>query len=80
MAPAKSAMPARCDGCDIDAYEIGEECVVVRDRAAVVTPALLQIFDTTPPEDLPQRVEALLRDEFEDVQRQAVADRSLPDA
>ena len=56
------------------------ERVAVRDRAAVVTQALLQMIAPAAPEYLRPHVEALLGDEFSEVQRQAIADRSLPDA
>ena len=50
------------------------------DRAAVVTTALLQIFSSsTPWSGLRHHVEELLRDEFDDVKRQAIADRELGD-
>jgi hypothetical protein len=52
------------------------------DRAAVVTTALLQIIlsSSTPPSGLRQHLEELLRDEFEDIKRQAAADRADVDA
>jgi len=52
------------------------------DRAAVVTTAVLQIIlsSSTPRSGLRQHVEELLRDEFADVERQAVADRTNVDA
>jgi len=50
------------------------------DRAAVVTTALLQIFSSsTPQSGLRHHIENLLRDEFDDVKRQAVANRELGD-
>jgi hypothetical protein len=52
-----------------------------RDRAAVVTTALLQfILSSSAPAAVRSDIEALLRDEFADVKRQAIADRGLPDA
>jgi len=50
------------------------------DRAAVVTTALLQIFSSsTPQSGLRHHVEELLRNEFADVERQAITDRGLGD-
>jgi hypothetical protein len=68
------------DSGPVRTTEIGEEGVVARDRATVVTRALLQIIATARPEYLREHVEALLREEFADVLHQAIADRSLPDA
>jgi hypothetical protein len=61
-----------------------------RDRAAVVTIAILQIVREAlrgwlyrrdvDLSDVRTSIEALLRDEFAGVQQQAIADRSLPDA
>jgi len=49
-----------------------------RDRAAVVTTAVLQFVLSTAARG---RIEDLLRTEFTDVQRQAIADRRVdPDA
>ncbi len=51
------------------------------DRAAVVTTALLQVLSSSAPIEVRDGIEALLRDEFADVERQAIADRRLdPDA
>jgi hypothetical protein len=52
-----------------------------RDRAAVTATALLQIIfsSSTPQLGLQHHVEELLRDEFADVERQAIADRGLGD-
>jgi len=46
------------------------------DRAAVVTTALLQtiLSSSTPQAGLRQHVEALLRDEFADIQRQIISE------
>ena len=51
------------------------------DRAAVVTTALLQVIlsSSTPQSGLRLHVEELLRDEFDDVKRQAIADHELGD-
>jgi len=50
------------------------------DRAAVVTTALLRIFSSsTPWSELRHHIEELLRDEFDDVKHQAIADRELGD-
>jgi hypothetical protein len=51
------------------------------DRVAVITTALLQIIllSSTPRSGLRHHVEQLLRDEFNDVKRQAIADRELGD-
>ena len=52
----------------------------ILDRAAIVTTTLLQIFSSsTPWSGLRHHVEELLRDEFADVKRQAIADRELGD-
>jgi hypothetical protein len=51
-----------------------------RDRAAVVTTVLLQIFATAAPHELQQCIEAYLRDEIWDIEWQAAADRSGSDA
>jgi hypothetical protein len=81
-APGTEVMCAafEVDGGPVRTTEIGEEGVVARDRATVVTRVLLQIIATAPPEYLREHIEALLREEFADVQHQAIADRSLPDA
>jgi hypothetical protein len=52
------------------------------DRAAVVTTAVLQlVFSSSAPTAVRDGIEALLRNEFTDVERQAIADRRLdPDA
>jgi hypothetical protein len=44
------------------------------DRAAVVTDAIMQIFETAPTSEREEAVEEYLRDEFLDEQRQALAD------
>ena len=50
------------------------------DRAAVVTTTLLQIFSSSAPwSGLRGHVEELLRDEFDSIKRQAIADRELGD-
>lgn len=51
-----------------------------QDRAAVVTIAVLQIFDTAPCGRLRESLEEYLRNELSDVERQVAADRELPDA
>jgi hypothetical protein len=49
-----------------------------RDRAAVVTSAVLQlVLSSSAPTAVRDQIEALLRDEFIDAQRQAVGDRGL---
>lgn len=52
------------------------------DRATVVTTAVLQITAASSLAEAERRlhVENLLRDEFDDVKRQAIAERSCPDA
>ncbi len=52
----------------------------LHDRAAVVTTAILLILDTAQPCELRQSLEACLRDEFVELQRQAIADKELLDA
>jgi hypothetical protein len=49
-----------------------------RDRAAVLTPTILQIVATAP--DSAHALENYLRDEITDIQRQAIADGEPPDA
>jgi hypothetical protein len=51
--------------------------MAIPDRAVVVTTALLQLTaaSSIPQAELRRHVEQLLRDEFHDVARQAVADR-----
>ena len=53
-----------------------------RDRAAAATTAVLQlILSSSAPTAARDRIEDLLRGEFADVQRQAIADRRVdPDA
>jgi hypothetical protein len=53
-----------------------------RDHAAVVTTAILQlILSSSAPTAARDPIEDLLRTEFDDVRRQAIADRRLdPDA
>jgi hypothetical protein len=50
------------------------------DRATVVATALLQIFETASAVELRSALETYLRDEFSDIQQQAVASREIPDA
>jgi hypothetical protein len=52
----------------------------LHDRAAVVATAIEQIFATAPGPERQQAVEDYLRDEFADVQRQAIADCEPVDA
>jgi hypothetical protein len=49
------------------------------DRATVVTTAVLQITTASSLSEIEQQlhVENLLRDEFDDIKRQAIADRDL---
>jgi hypothetical protein len=48
------------------------------DRAAVVTTAVLQlVLSSSAPTEVRDGIEALLRNEFADVERQAIADRCL---
>jgi hypothetical protein len=49
------------------------------DRAAVQTTAILQIFETAPPQDRRQEIENYLRDEISDAMRQAIVDREPND-
>jgi hypothetical protein len=50
---------------------------VVNDRAAVVARAILALLTAS---EFRQQLEELLRDEFADERRQAIADRSEDDA
>jgi hypothetical protein len=57
----------------------------MRDRATTTARAAMRLLiDTLNKESTPtefyQRLEAILRDEFADERRQAMADRELPDA
>jgi hypothetical protein len=57
----------------------------MRDRAALVAYAVTELLIDTmdgefSPAEFYRRLETLLRDEFADVQREAIADRELPDA
>ena len=52
----------------------------LHDRATVVAKAIEQIFVTAQGRELRQALEDYLRDEFADVQCQAVADREPIDA
>jgi hypothetical protein len=52
---------------------------VTNDRAAVVAQTILAIIKQAPAVERRQQIEDLLRQEFADERRQAVADRSLPD-
>jgi len=57
----------------------------MRDRAAVVARAAMELLIDTmheefSPMEFYRRLETLLRDEFADERRQAVADREPPDA
>jgi hypothetical protein len=55
--------------------------MVVSDRAAVVTTAVLQlILSSSAPMAARNRIEALLRDEFADIERQAAAERNSDNA
>lgn len=54
-----------------------EGVAAMNDRAAIVARAIKTLLNT---EEFLQRVEDLLREEFADERKQAVADRSLPDA
>jgi hypothetical protein len=48
-----------------------------RDRAAVITTAILQLIrSSSAPTAVRDRIEILLRDEFADVERQIAAERS----
>jgi len=51
------------------------------DRAAIVTTAVMQIIAASSSSEMERRlhVENLLRDEFDDVKRQAIDDRGLGD-
>jgi hypothetical protein len=51
-----------------------------RDRAAVDAAAILQIMATAPDHERLQTLENYLRDEFSDVEREAVANWSCRDA
>jgi hypothetical protein len=52
---------------------------MMRDRAAAVCTAILQIIKRARGAELRQRIEAILRDEFHDERRQGVADRGTRD-
>jgi hypothetical protein len=52
---------------------------MTNDRAAAVTRVILEIVKQTRGAELRRHLEELLREEFADERRQAVADRSLPD-
>ena len=47
---------------------------LITHRAAVVTDAIVQIFETAPTSEREGAIEEYLRDEFLDEQRQALAD------
>ena len=47
----------------------------LRDRAAVVAGAVMQIVQTAPPDQQQQAVEEYLRDEFADLSRQVAGER-----
>jgi hypothetical protein len=53
------------------------ECSVgrsfARDRAAAAATAVLQIFQTAPPDQQQQAIEDYLREEFSDIERQVAA-------
>jgi hypothetical protein len=50
------------------------------DRAAITAVAIIQlIFRSPTPRDLRAQIEALLRDEFADIERQVLADTRLSD-
>jgi hypothetical protein len=51
-----------------------------RDRAGVAATAILQIVKTVPAADLRELIEAYLRDQFAELERQVAADRNGPDA
>jgi hypothetical protein len=50
-----------------------------RDRAAVVTTALLQIVETAPADELHTAIEDYVRDEFADERHRALADHAFPE-
>jgi hypothetical protein len=57
----------------------------MRDRATVVAHAAMEMIIATLhkkfcPQEFYEKLEQMLRDEFADEQRQAMADRELPDA
>ena len=54
-----------------------EGVAAMNDCAAIVVRAIKTLLNT---EEFLQRVEDLLREEFADERKQAIADRSLPDA
>jgi hypothetical protein len=51
-----------------------------RDRAGVAATAILQIVKTIPAASLQEPIEAYLRDEFAELERQVAAERNSPDA
>ena len=54
--------------------------VPLRDRAAAIVAAVLQVVDTAPEQAVLQQLEAYLRDEITDLEHQIAAERELPDA
>jgi hypothetical protein len=56
------------------------KCSPRNDQAAVVAVVVIQIMMTAPRQQQQQQIEEYLRDEFEDLRRQVVADRELSDA
>jgi hypothetical protein len=53
---------------------------LARDRAAVVTTAIVQMTATTPEKELPQAIEDYLRTEFSDIECQVAPERESDDA
>jgi hypothetical protein len=51
-----------------------------RNRAGVAATAILQIVKTVPAAYLQERIEAHLRDEFAELERQVAAERNSADA
>jgi hypothetical protein len=51
-----------------------------RDRAAVLATAIEQLFATTQGQERRQALQAYLRDEIADIERQIAADREIGDA
>jgi len=65
---------------DANPREASMEHARLRDRAAAITAATLQIIDTAPVQLVRQQIEEYLRDEIADLQRQIAGKRESSDA
>ena len=65
---------------DFKNREYGNGRVYVRDRAAAVANAVMQIFRTASPDQLQEAIENYLRDEISDIERQVACERGCDDA